>query len=306
MKLLEKKIIRLVEERGYMGTKYLPVIREIIAYSKDYIKNNPKNKTNNNWEFQIPFEITNKIDCVEILTMSIVINDRNDAFAISGGGDCTMFKHNRMLKNGRLEYGEITIYGYSVGNDLYPHTLFNSLSHELNHMMEVCERLKKNDSYLNIYKMALTRHQVINTTFSQDEEINNYIQTLFYRLFYKSELNALINGVYGDLETQNSNRELFSVNIYRVQAYIIYRNIRDNIDILNVLPDETWYTIMKAFNIQKKDGSKGYADLKNFKKRFKNYVIRKLNTLIKGIGKIASLYYDEKELSDIPDSITMK
>jgi hypothetical protein len=31
MKLLENKIIRIVEERGYMGTKYIPVIKEIIS-----------------------------------------------------------------------------------------------------------------------------------------------------------------------------------------------------------------------------------------------------------------------------------
>lgn len=46
--LLENKIIRIVEERGYLGTKYIPVIKEIITYCQDYI--NKYEPQNNQWK----------------------------------------------------------------------------------------------------------------------------------------------------------------------------------------------------------------------------------------------------------------
>ena len=42
MKLLESKIIRLVEERGYMGTKYIHVIKKIINFVENYIDEHPE------------------------------------------------------------------------------------------------------------------------------------------------------------------------------------------------------------------------------------------------------------------------
>ena len=304
MKLLENKIIRLVEERGYMGTKYIPVIKEIISYIQNYIQTNPKNKNNSSWEFMIPYTITEKIDCVDNLVINITIEDKEDGYKYSGAGSNVQFINNKIV-DGKLEMGKISIFGFSRGTNLFPHTIFNSLSHELNHLFELYERLKKRNNSNIIYARTVNQNQLLKKTFSNDKVIDDYIKRLFYRLLFKSELNALINGVYGDLETLNSNRENFNSHIKYTQAYYVYQTIRDNLHILNTLSDEEWENIIYCFNITKADNAKGYADVNQFKKRFKAFIIYKLNTLIKGIGKVASFYYDSKEENNYPDSITI-
>ncbi len=59
MQLLENKVIRIVEERGYFGTKYIPVVRQIVKYIEEYIKNNAKNEKDG-WTLSIPNELTEK------------------------------------------------------------------------------------------------------------------------------------------------------------------------------------------------------------------------------------------------------
>ena len=119
----------------------------------------------------------------------------------------------------------------------------------------------------------------------------------------KSELNALINGVYGDLYSLNSNRDNFKNDVKNTQAYNIYIFIRDNLRMLDKLTNEDWDNVRKAFNLLSADGSKQTIDISSFKNRFKTFTIRKLNNLMKGIGRISSFYYDKKESFENNDDV---
>ena len=44
------------------------------------------------------------------------------------------------------------------------------------------------------------------------------------------------------------------------------------------------------------NNAKPVVDMQSFKRNFKRKVVQKLNDLIKGIGKIASFYYDKQEI----------
>ena len=293
MILLEKKIIKLVEERGYMGTKYISVIKEIIDYVQTYIDNNVKNVVNG-WQVHIPDFLTKKIDCVDTLMIIVNVIDSNDAYRYSGSGSNAVFLNNNII-NGKLGVGKITINGYSLGRYLYDRTIFNSLSHELNHLLAYYKKLLKNQKSQTLFQRAVTENDIFNKTFSNDKDINSYIRDIFYRLLFKSELNALINSVYGDLYGMNSKRNHFNLDIKSVQAYVVYNSIKENLDLLDVLSDDEWNNIIMCFNLNSSYKTKNRVDINSFKKAFKNIVIEKLNELMKGIGKVASFYYDSQD-----------
>lgn len=305
MQLLENKVIRLVEERGYMGTKYIPVIKEIIRYIEEYIQNNPKDNETG-WSFHIPTSITEKIDCVETLWMQISITDKLDGYIQSGSGACTVFPSNKIV-NDKIETGKIYVNGFSYGVSLFSHTIFGTLAHELNHLQEMYKKLLKKMSATSLYKIALDQNTIANYKFSDDNDANKLIHDIFYRLLFKNEFNALINSVYGDLETRNSIRKNFKRDINYTAAYTIYKNIKKEIGLFSkdLLEDYEWDNIMKAYNFISVKGAKHYSNRDYFKKRFTNHVISKLNELMKGIGKIASLYYDNLEdtINDKPIEI---
>lgn len=294
MELLQEKIIRLVEERGYAGTQYRLVIREIINYIQDYISNNEMN-IDNGWDFNLPFNLTNKIDFVETLLINVIVKENSEGNFRTGGGDCSTFLNNE-IENNKLSIGKITLHSYSKNRIIFKHTVFGVLSHELNHIYETYKRMLKRNDSIALYKVCRNRDDVLNTKFSDDTNKNEYIRSIFYRLLYKSEINALINSVYGDLETRNSKRKNFKKDLSYVAAYNVYHNIKNNINILDTLTNNEWNNIMACYNIVGSDDNKKHINnINSFKIKFKKQIISKLNELMKGIGKIASYYYDTEE-----------
>jgi hypothetical protein len=299
MQLLENKVIRIVEERGYFGTKYIPVVRQIVKYIEEYIKNNAKNEKDG-WTLSIPNELTEKIDCVKTLWINIKIVDSIDGFNCTGGGGNAVFQHNKIV-DGKLEFGKISIYGFSYEADLINRTVFNSLCHELNHLQEIHQKLLKKMSSMGTYKMVIDQNTVNNYKFSDDPGTDKIIHDVFYRLMFKNEFNALINSVYGDLAGVNSTRKNFRLHIKSTQAYVVYNRLKRELGLFsdNLLEDYEWENIMKAYNYIAVDGAKHPSNINYFKKRFREHVIYKLNQLMKGIGKIASFYYDSIEANDL-------
>ena len=303
MQLLEEKIIRIVEECGYMGTKYIPVIKQIVLYCQEYIKHNAS--SNNTWEFDVPIELTDKIDCVENLLIKIIIRDTENGKYRTGSGENRVFYSNQIV-NGKLEYGHIIIDGYSYQQNLFPRTIFNPLSHELNHLQEIYQRMLKRDNAQTIFQRCSDDVAANTATISTDSEINTFLQTIFYRLLTKSEFNALINGVYGDLEGMESERKNFKRDLMLTQAYFIHNFIKEKMSLLDKLSNEEWQNIIKSFNMLSADGAKHKVNVTSFKKSFKQIVIQRLNDLMKGIGKIASYYYDRKEINNEKKVLRMK
>ena len=293
MKLLEEKIIRIVEERGYAGSKYIPVVRSIVNYISKYIFKNPKN-IQNGWTLYIPKNITERIDIINNLTITVNIIDNPNGEYFTGEGT-KFFKKNNEIINGKLRDAEIIIDGYSNKNQLFRHTIFNSLSHELNHVIDEYNRMLKYNDSKEIIRVAKNQMEISNTIFSENETVNRYIRNIFYRLLFKNELNALINGVYGDLEARNSTRDNFKKDIKLTQAYNVYSSILDNINILNNLTNEEWINVMGVFKKNNFSGRNKPYRVNLFKRKFIELVKYKLKILLKGIGKISSYYYDRRE-----------
>lgn len=306
MQLLENKVIRIVEERGYFGTKYIPVVRQIVKYIEEYIKNNAKNEKDG-WSLSIPNELTEKIDCVETLWINVKIVDSIEGFNSTGGGGNTIRQQNKIV-NGKLAFGKISIYGFSYEAELITRTVFNSLCHELNHLQEIYRKLLKKMSSMGTYKMIVDQNTIRNYKFSDDPGTDKIIHDVFYRLMFKNEFNALINSVYGDLAGINSTRKYFRLDIKSTQAYIIYNRLKKKLGLFSddLLEDYEWKNIMKAYNYIAVDGAKHPSNINYFKKRFREHVIYKLNQLIKGIGKIASFYYDSVEANDLIKNETIE
>ena len=72
------------------------------------------------------------------------------------------------------------------------------------------------------------------------------------------------------------------------------------------LNEDEWNNIRKSFNIISANGAKPRVEIESFKNIFKKKIEQRLNDLLKGIGKIASFYYDKKEIeNEQRDTLTM-
>lgn len=295
------KTIRLVEERGYAGTKYIPVIKQIINYIQNYVyETYDVNVSDRDIKFEIPEKLTSKIDIVRDLKIFITVHDRadwNEAAHNSGGGSKTLGRFDKIV-NGKLEDITIKIFAWSWDGEIFSRTVFNSLSHELNHVYEEYKRLLKYNDNSDFFLEVYNRNNASKRIYSSDKTINDYVCTAFYRLLDKSELNALINGVYGDLkgfelDGVENGRKDFSKNIIHLQAYVIYKYFNDKFSyVFRNLEDDEWKRIQREYN---NVFNKKIHNLDNFKVHFKNLIRRRLNDLMRGIGKVASYYYDVKD-----------
>ena len=165
----------------------------------------------------------------------------------------------------------------------------------------------KKDNANTIFRLNTNGENSTKNMFSYNKEKNEFIRTIFYRLMRKSEFNALINSVYGDLDGRNcERRENFNEDIKFTQAYSVYLWIKDGIYLLNSLTEDEWDKIRKSFNMISTNGAKPRVEIESFKKNFKKKIEQRLTDLLRGIGKIASFYYDRKEIeNEQKDTLTM-
>lgn len=300
----DNKIIRLVEERGYAMSQYKHVIKKIISYCQKYITNDYEKHTSE-YEIEIPKNITQLIDIVSDLNIIINITNYNKDFDnikyASGSGSASVILSNYIDENNKLNKYQIIVNGISYNGIILEKTLFSNLSHEFNHLYLEYKHLLKNGNNVKYY--IDTRNKLIskNTKFSEIPQFNNYLKTIFYRLLDYSELNALINSVYGDLAGINSERDNFHIDIKNTAAYYIYKSINNYFDdFCKVLDVDDWNVIKKAYY-----NMSNHRD--NNLNAFKTYFIRlvklRLTELINGIGKVASYYYDTKDDLELMESL---
>lgn len=287
------KLIYLVETRGYAKTQYIHVIKKIIKYISDKLSNE-YSQDSSQYKFEIPEEYTTLIDIVSNLSLTVYVQDIPDAHSAnlhSGAGQRNVFYDTKIVNN-KLDKAEIEIYAFSHNGRLLPRTVFNSLSHELNHLYEEYSRLQKTNNNFDLYLSVSDTENILRSHFSNDPEINNLFREIFYRLFTYSETNALINSVYADLDSLNSDRDNFKNDLYQTQAYYIYKTIKNNYKLFSkIISDDDWVHVHKVYNTY---ASRKIRSLDNFKKFFNSFLTRRLNFLLRGIGRVASLYYDAK------------
>lgn len=307
----EKKVIRLVEERGVAASKYNNVAKDIIKYcqkqcfalTSNYLNNKKEEKT---IQFSIPYELTSQIDFVENLQINVTITDDENGEKYSGGGK-TNFKYSNNVVNNKIEFGEIEIYGYSHYGILYSKTILNSLYHELNHCYEYYNDIINNNGKMsyNFFNRVKRGNPLKEDLFNNDS-FNKFFRDMIYRLFSETEFNALIASVYGDLEGINSKRKNFANDIKKTQAYFLYDYFKRNYKILINAINEKNISKIKVYLDNLNIKIIPYNDgILSYKKELTRKISHRLTRLIKGIGRAASVYYDNSEFKPLKgDTLT--
>lgn len=298
----------LKEERGVAAHKYRDVVREIVEYCQDNIGPGSAIGSfhtlsgDNGPDFyiiKIPEEITSKIDIIANLEIIVSFSEMGSSVVTnSGGGRITYKKINgqNFTSDGRIASATINLEAFHHEGKVLERTLTNSLYHELNHAYDVWSRRKSfsvagyNDNVTRGYDV---RNKI---DFSQNRDVNFFFKELFYRLFIPTEFNALVSGVYGDLSGMNSERINFSEDIHKTQAAWILDNFTKDFD--DCLKLASVDSLMEACKYMGIDGV-SRQDARTFLITFKQEFERKIREIWKRIGRVASMWYDNKEEADL-------
>ena len=287
----ENKVVKLVEVRGVAASPYVPVAKKIVEYIKKQC--NQIRFENNKISFDIPQELTSKIDFIE--NLKIHVNVENIPFKdyyYNSGSAKSFFSINDDVVNNKFVGGQIVVDCISCGGVFDDATFFNNFYHELNHYYDAYKDLVKNGGYSRFIKQLNKSNLSFENLFNNEKD-NDLFNLIVYRLFSETELNALVAGVYGDLQAINSKRENFKNDIQNTQAYYIYKEIANNYKALySQIDDKASKKIAQALNLKPYEyGLTTDTIVKELKRKTKFL----LKQLIKGIGRTASLYYDKSE-----------
>jgi hypothetical protein len=294
--ILTKQVLS--EERGVAAGKYGKVCEEIVDYCNSVVSTTPKMSVEfkgvtYDYRITVPSELTEKIDFIEDLDLKIYLKPVEDS-SFTGGGQTT-FKRSKHF-NGRepdskLEPLTIIVYGDYGNSGVVRRTVLNSLYHELNHCYDAWSR-KESRYGSKLLDNLVNGNREASRVFSHDQNANTYFNTLFYRLFIPTELNAMCSGVYGDLRGFNANRENFRDDIKRTQAGFLLNFLTDNFDA--AVGQASIKTLMDTCLAMDIDGI-SMKDQRTFLVTFKGVVEKMIRHAWKSVGRAASLWYDHKE-----------
>lgn len=295
LKEQENKIVRLVEERGVAAFPYRTVLQHILAWCQTQTVDM---KPGDSKTFMVPKELTSKIDFVQNLDIEVFVRDGENYAYNSGGGQLAVTWGDK-IANGKYNYGKIFIQAFSYYGNIYERTILNSLNHELNHFYEAWKELTTTNSMRLFAKQSTKANPNITCL---EDSFNEKANQIIYRLYCESELNALIAGVYGELAGFKSTRQNFKKHLQYVQAYYLYGRMYMDLDDLifyfqHMHPEHVRPFIweLKKLGIELNPyykNDQGY--IKEFGRRTKFL----LKMLLRGIGKVASLYYDSIEVPE--------
>lgn len=311
----ERNIIRIVESRG-MFTNYDNIIGPIVRYVNNYIKANEPDSILTytlsdmklipvkRYIVYIPDDITNTITWVENKIIKIIVYDLKGKyvpdidrkrFNNSNEGLYSVPSDDKLTKDGKLNEIRILVKSFSIDGEVISQNLYSTLYHEVTHAFENYNRLKKNGNGLNHYFNTTKYDEIANSDESDDDDETIKFKEINYYIFSNVEKNANVAGVYGDLERLNSKRENFSTDIKETYAYQLYEYVKyDVIPMLGKLDNSYWEKFKDiAFTTNKINQSTG-----RFKSDFIKSANYKLNDLLRGIGKVASQYYDDSEMKN--------
>lgn len=312
---IERKVIRLVEERGVAASKYNVAIDKIVQYISDKVKTYEKFDEGDTVTFTIPKDLSGKIDFVENLVIVVRVTEcKSQKMINKGTGGCEIWYRSGIV-NGKLASMKIEINAYSFYRSLVEETFLTSFYHEVNHTYEyykeVVKQHEKNpnqesyptDRFHKTMKKAVQANK--GTAFFYDnKEDNDLFDEIVYRLFSETELNALVASVYGSLKGLKSKRENFNKDIKITKAYKIYRYIKNGYKgLFNKIDEVNYYSIKNYFkgigvNINPYGNS-----MESYKKELIRKTTHLLQRLFKGIGSAASVYYDKAEFKFDKDEV---
>lgn len=301
LKEQEAKAVRLVEERGVAAFPYRTVLQQILDWCQTQTAGMKPGDTKN---FIVPNEMTSKIDFVRNLRIEVNVRDGENYSYHSGGGNLVVTWADTIV-DGKYNYGKIFINAYSYYGNIYERTILNSLNHELNHFYEAWKELSSTRSMRLFAKKSIKANPNITCL---EDAFNTKANQIIYRLYSETELNALVAGVYGDLAGIKSVRQNFKKDLQHVSAYNLYGKMYMDLDDLifyfqNMHPEHVKPFILELQKLGI-ELNPYYKNDQGFIKEFGRRTKFLLKTLIRGIGKAASLYYDSKEVPE--DNIEIK
>jgi len=303
----KESVIKLVENRGIPNEilKYNNLISTLFTYVQNQMKRQvPKqfgdgNKTVGNfYEILIPFDLLKGIQFIETLQLTVKVYDFiNTKPGMVGTGDHLSGNKQIIDNNGKLNAGIINVNTTSYNGGLIKEQFYSVLYHELTHLYETYIRLKKNSDPSNNKQVStfFQSHKEFNTAAinqginSNDMDIVHFC-FVSYLLFIRSEKNAHVASVYGQLRGMNSQQQNFNKDIKETTAYKKYEQALSSLGELSKLEIGKWQKFIpyltKPFN--------EITDLNTFRETYLRMGHKLVNDYIHRIGKTAGYYYDEK------------
>lgn len=294
--------ICLKEERGVGAAPYRKQINNICNYAAVYVYENKK--PNIDLKFEVPLSLTKPISMFSELHIECTVTDDINA-RLGGSAPVSVFPFITK-KYGMYDTPQtIRIISYANNNVLDKRTFIGTLYHELNHKIDALyHKFNSNkeanpNGFTDVSRQGFALKNLNKIKFP-DEVCDMFFKKIVYRLFSNSEMNALAASVYGDLLAIDSHPENYQNDIKQTEAYKEYFYIKDNFEVLNVLPLEDYKILQKTLvsTILYPSGLTDKDNVNVFKRRFITIVGQRLNKLLHMIGKVASFYYDSKRQND--------
>lgn len=281
-------------EQGYDGEK------EIKLATNSYIVDT--------YDIEIPVDITNKIQWLKKVYFLAKVEDfkeRNEEIeCYDPSGSSAPFSdpsididHHFDRKGKKLNDSLIIMTVKAICGKVDKKSFNLVIHHELNHLYSTHQKLCKlnidDDETLEDYKINYNKVREIYN--KNDAGIGNRSTPLekfcyiTYRLFFNSEVNALVDSVYGDLKGLDSAS--YRDDIEKTQAHRVYCIIKEYQSELARLPIHEWEEFIPYVY---KPLNSNITDIKLFRQNFLKYTTFKLRNLFNRMGKAASVWYAPK------------
>ena len=290
------------EERGVGAAPYRKQINNICNYAAVYVYENKK--PNVDLKFEVPLSLTKLISMFSELHIECTVTDDINA-KLGGSAPVSAFPFITKKYGAYDTPQTIRITSYANNNILDKRTFIGTLYHELNHKIDALYHKFNSNKEVNPNGFTDVSRQGfalknLNKIKFPDVVCDMFFKKIVYRLFSNSEMNALAASVYGDLLAIDSRPENYQTDIKQTEAYKEYFYIKNNFEVLNVLPLEDYKILQKtlASTILYPSGLTDKDGVNIFKRRFITIVGQRLNKLLHMIGKVASFYYDSKRQDD--------
>lgn len=301
-KHLSEDEICLKEERGVGAAPYRKQISNICNYVAAYVYENKK--PNVDLKFEVPLSLTKSISMFSELHIECTVTDDINA-KLGGSAPVSAFPFITKKYGAYDTPQTIRITSYANNNVLDKRTFIGTLYHELNHKIDALyHKFNSNketnpNGFTDVSRQGFALKNLNKIKFP-DVVCDMFFKKIVYRLFSNSEINALAASVYGDLLAIDSCPENYQNDIKQTEAYKEYFYIKNNFEVLNVLPLEDYKILQKtlASTILYPSGLTDKDGVNIFKRRFITIVGQRLNKLLHMIGKVASFYYDSKRQDD--------
>lgn len=182
----------------------------------------------------------------------------------------------------------------AVNGEICPKSFYAAFFHEFNHLFQDFQQSIKNSrrETVKIYRIT-NAINVINQYTELTDLDKKHITNLFKNVMNDTEINAYAAGHFGELlgsDVEPKDYKKF-IEYSNVWSHII--NVESAIDHILKMDDDKLKKIYDAIKATQFDElfSSDQIDEKNFKKMFRNNILKRLQKLIDATTKVAAYYF---------------